>query len=112
MINGGRAKQISACRRAARGKPTGLVSNRTTAIRQMSWPKLPLATATSRVDSTKNVARIIHACQLLPVSTSVPNKPTATPIEAAQSSSRAATRARQPANEPRPDSGSPSRCPG
>ena len=66
-----------------------------TAIRQISWPKLPPASQPSTVDSTKKVARIIQARQPLPVITTVPKSATATAMQAAQSSSSAAIRERQ-----------------
>ena len=112
MINGGSARDTRKARSSARGRPSGCTSSRTTAMRLTSCPKLPPASQDSTVDSTKNVAKIIHARQPLPVSTPVPKKPIAMIMHAAQSMINAPIRARQLASDPRPSGGRPRLWPG
>jgi len=112
MIKGGRASETKNARSSARGRPRGLLSSRTTAIRLSSCPKLPPASQDSTADSTKKTVKIIHARQPPPVSTAVPKKLTAINMHAAQSMIRAPIRARQLASDPRPSRGKPRRWPG
>ena len=109
MIKAGKASDTKAARSTARGKPSGFMSSRTTAIRVSSCPKLPPASQDSTVDSTKKTVKIIHARQPPSVITAEPNKPTATAMHAAQSMIKAPIRARQLASDPRPSGGKPRR---
>ena len=112
MTKAGSARETKNARSNARGRPSGFISSRITAMRLSSCPKLPPASQDSTVDSTKKTVKIIQARQPPPVRTPVPKKPTATAMHAAQSMINAPTLARQLARDPRPSAGKPRRWPG